>query len=75
MDRFSISIIIAFTGILGFCCQNRGNNPSSAKELNWGEITDDSLLTLTEYRTFNYFWDGAEPANVIMLTENTPKTI
>jgi hypothetical protein len=23
-------------------------------------ITDDSLLTLVEYRTFQYFWDGAE---------------
>jgi hypothetical protein len=26
-----------------------------------GKITDDSLLTLVEYRTFQYFWDGAEP--------------
>lgn len=25
------------------------------------EITDDSLLTLVEYRTFQYFWEGAEP--------------
>jgi hypothetical protein len=24
-------------------------------------ISDDSLMTLTEYRTFQYFWDGAEP--------------
>jgi hypothetical protein len=24
-------------------------------------ISDDSLLTLVEYRTFQYFWDGAEP--------------
>jgi hypothetical protein len=24
-------------------------------------ITDDSLLTLVEYRTFQYFWIGAEP--------------
>jgi len=24
-------------------------------------ISDDSLLTLIEYRTFQYFWDGAEP--------------
>ena len=27
------------------------------------EISDDSLLTLTEYRTFQYFWDGAEPVS------------
>jgi len=24
-------------------------------------ISDDSLLTLVEYRTFQYFWNGAEP--------------
>jgi hypothetical protein len=24
-------------------------------------LSDDSLLTLVEYRTFQYFWDGAEP--------------
>jgi hypothetical protein len=24
-------------------------------------ISDDSLLNLVEYRTFQYFWDGAEP--------------
>lgn len=27
------------------------------------EIPDDSLLTLTQYRTFQYFWDGAEPVS------------
>ncbi|WP_276374194.1 glucoamylase family protein [Chryseolinea sp. H1M3-3] len=26
-------------------------------------ITDDSLLTLVEYKTFQYFWDGAEPTS------------
>ncbi|HEX2394328.1 MAG TPA: glucoamylase family protein [Bacteroidales bacterium] len=26
-------------------------------------ISDDSLLTLTEFRTFQYFWDGAEPVS------------
>jgi hypothetical protein len=24
-------------------------------------VSDDSLLTLVEYRTFQYFWEGAEP--------------
>jgi hypothetical protein len=27
------------------------------------EITDDSLLTLVQYRTFQYFWEGAEPVS------------
>jgi hypothetical protein len=26
-------------------------------------ISDDSLLTLIQYRTFQYFWDGAEPTS------------
>ena len=26
-------------------------------------ISDDSLLTLVEYRTFQYFWGGAEPTS------------
>lgn len=27
------------------------------------ELSDDSLLTLVQYRTFLYFWDGAEPVS------------
>jgi hypothetical protein len=27
------------------------------------ELSDDSLLTLTQYQTFQYFWDGAEPTS------------
>lgn len=26
-------------------------------------LSDDSLLTLVEYKTFQYFWDGAEPTS------------
>lgn len=26
-------------------------------------ISDDSLMTLVQYRTFQYFWDGAEPVS------------
>lgn len=26
-------------------------------------LTDDSLLTLVQYRTFQYFWEGAEPVS------------
>ena len=28
-----------------------------------GRISDDSLMTLVQYRTFQYFWDGAEPTS------------
>jgi hypothetical protein len=37
---------------------------SGGKELKGFEtISDDSLLTLVQYRTFQYFWDGAEPVS------------
>ncbi|NVO19415.1 MAG: beta-glucosidase [Bacteroidetes bacterium] len=35
--------------------QTAGNHQPSVK------ITDDSLLNLVEYQTFQYFWKGAEP--------------
>jgi hypothetical protein len=37
----------------------RQNNTLGAPQ----KISDDSLLHLVEYRTFNYFWDGAEPVS------------
>jgi hypothetical protein len=35
----------------------------SSSNKNQGGITDDSLMTLVQYRTFQYFWDGAEPTS------------
>lgn len=44
-------------------CQNpkstRSATPTESTEI----LTDDSLLTLVQYRTFQYFWDGAEPVS------------
>lgn len=39
--------------------QTRVNQPDSMAKPE--VISDDSLLNLVEYRTFQYFWDGAEP--------------
>ena len=41
-------------------CQqgNNNHNQSEQGELN---ISDDSLLTLVQYQTFQYFWENAEP--------------
>jgi hypothetical protein len=43
-----------------------GKNPSGVSKNNVSNIdidriSDDSLLTLVQYQTFQYFWDGAEP--------------
>jgi hypothetical protein len=37
--------------------------PVAVQERQSKVISDDSLLTLVEYRTFQYFWDGAEPTS------------
>jgi hypothetical protein len=47
--------------ILG-CNQSRNINPGAADGSS-DAISDDSLLTLTEYYTFQYFWQGAEPVS------------
>src|SRR5699024_9442219 len=43
---------------LGCTQQSQKNNKT---EWDPPQIADDSLLTLVQKRTFNYFWDGAEP--------------
>lgn len=37
--------------------------PIAVTEQQQNKLSDDSLLTLVEYRTFQYFWDGAEPTS------------
>ena len=37
--------------------------PIAVTEQQPTRLSDDSLLTLVEYRTFQYFWDGAEPTS------------
>lgn len=32
-------------------------------EAETNQLSDDSLMTLVQYRTFQYFWDGAEPTS------------
>lgn len=57
----SFLIAIALTDIS--CTQGIRGKPVETKELRNEKLPDDSLLTLVEYRTFRYFWDGAEPVS------------
>jgi hypothetical protein len=44
------------------CCVSKKDKVAVKDHLSeFKQITDDSLLTLVQYRTFQYFWDGAEP--------------
>lgn len=52
-----IYLILFILSIALLSCTNRNENHTS----HFNEISDDSLLTLVQYRTFNYFREGAEP--------------
>ncbi len=44
------------------CCVGNKDKTTGKNSLSeFKKISDDSLLTLVQYRTFQYFWDGAEP--------------
>jgi hypothetical protein len=56
---FLLSLLTVFTGY----CSYGGNRSDVVSGTNrkTGVLTDDSLLTLVQFRTFKYFMDGAEP--------------
>ena len=54
------------TGIAGsmFLLFLSACGPRESGETNESQVlSEDSLLTLVQYRTFQYFWDGAEPTS------------
>jgi len=55
--KFSVLPVLIF--ILGFtgCVKQQASLEQKEK------ISDDSLFTLVQYKTFQYFWDGAEPTS------------
>lgn len=57
-----VSILLAAAGT---SCKPGKAGKKSGKNVNIStdSISDDSLLTLVQYRTFEYFWDGAEPVS------------
>lgn len=55
----SITIVILFL----ISCSKMLSKNSGKVTTDFQKISDDSLLTLVEYRTFQYFWDGAEPVS------------
>jgi len=57
--NFSLKAL-ALISILTFTFGCNHNNERAVNEAN-STLTDDSLMTLVQARTFDYFWDGAEP--------------
>lgn len=57
MKRNLIYVLMILSTI--FSCSERKVGTAEIQESE--EISDDSLMNLVQYRTFQYFWDGAEP--------------
>lgn len=55
-------LVLIYTPSIFSSCRNQTEN-SAEKNRNLQELSDDSLLTLVQYRTFQYFHDGAEPVS------------
>ncbi len=56
MKNFPVIFLILFSLTSGCKVQKASTNAAVT-------LTDDSLLTLVQYRTFQYFWHGAEPVS------------
>lgn len=60
MKRISLFILSIFT--LAACSTpNKEQQETTGKTADTLAISEDSLLNLVQYQTFQYFWDGAEP--------------
>jgi hypothetical protein len=59
--KYTISMLVIF--MLFGACQTQRETSTSTVSDSVASISDDSLLTLVQYRTFQYFWDGAEPVS------------
>ncbi|HUX55949.1 MAG TPA: hypothetical protein VMV77_03180 [Bacteroidales bacterium] len=59
----TIHFCLSFILVFAICCSPGDKNQGgmSGTIINPAIISDDSLLTLVQYNTFQYFWDGAEP--------------
>jgi hypothetical protein len=56
----TLSVVSLF---ITLCFVRCGAPQKQVTEENKSTISNDSLLTLVEYKTFQYFWDGAEPTS------------
>lgn len=56
MRTFSFLILAV---IIAVSCNSQSKTAQTGADI--PTISDDSLFTLVQYRTFQYFWDGAEP--------------
>jgi hypothetical protein len=59
MKHYSLPKLFFLCLVIGGCAQQAQQSSEETEQ----RISDDSLMTLVQYKTFQYFWDGAEPTS------------
>src|SRR3546814_10522703 len=59
---FLIILFTSIAGIGGFsACNSPSNERTPQEDETTDSLTNEQLLDSVQYRTFQYFWEGAEP--------------
>jgi hypothetical protein len=61
MKNFKIALYLFAFLPISFSCENSGKLSAKANVVRNDQTETDSLLTLIQRQTFQYFWNGAEP--------------
>jgi hypothetical protein len=61
-NRLTYMMTLLAAGVLLFSCGPKSSSTQKGAEAA-AAISDDSLLTLLQYQTFQYFWEAAEPTS------------
>lgn len=56
----NLTLLLLFATLMFACTSQKSTNQSGEGD-SAQALSDDSLMSLVQYRTFQYFWDGAEP--------------
>src|SRR3546814_2424126 len=61
---FLIILFTSIAGIGGFsACNSPSNERTPQEDETTDSLTNEQLLDSVQYRTFQYFWEGAEPTS------------
>ncbi|MCX2742292.1 beta-glucosidase [Mangrovivirga sp. M17] len=55
------TVLLIIISVISSCQESKNKSETSNSEDTVSSISDDSLYRLIHYRTFQYFWEGAEP--------------
>ena len=67
MNFMKIIQAVFFSG-LALCLLNCANNKDKNVAEEASAISDEALIDTVQRKTFEYFWDGAEPSSCLLYT-------